>query len=123
MTAFLVDNSMSPVIARLLVTAGEDAVHVRDLGMAAAPDDEILARARDEGRVVIAADTDFGTLLARDGGRSPSVILFRERGMRRPAAQGELLVRLLPSMHEALEAGSLVVIFRGLVRIRPLPIG
>ena len=43
---FLIDNNLSPLLADALKAAGHDAVHVRDLGMQAAPDEEILERAR-----------------------------------------------------------------------------
>ena len=56
---FLIDNSLSPRIAEALRENGHDAVHVREYGMAAASDTDILSRARTESRVVVAADTDW----------------------------------------------------------------
>jgi predicted nuclease of predicted toxin-antitoxin system len=39
---FLVDANVSPRDAALLVAAGHDAIALRDVGLAAAPDDDIL---------------------------------------------------------------------------------
>jgi predicted nuclease of predicted toxin-antitoxin system len=101
---FLVDNAISPAVARGLAEAGHDAV--RDYGMQAAADDQAAA----ENRVVISADTDFATLLAARKTTSPSVVLFRHSSQHRPGDQIALLAANLPQLEQDLEVGSVVVI-------------
>jgi predicted nuclease of predicted toxin-antitoxin system len=64
---FLVDESLQRHVADLLVDNGHDAVHVSDIGLRGAPDETVLAAADADSRVLITADTDFGTLLALSG--------------------------------------------------------
>lgn len=78
----LLDENPSERVAELLVENGHDAIHVREIGLATADAEVVMARAAAQERVVVPADTDFGTLLARPGKRAPSVILFRLPGQR-----------------------------------------
>ena len=73
---YLVDANLSPVVAERLRDTGHDAVHVGDLGLLTASDEEILGRAATDDRVIISADADFGTLLALNGLSRPSFILL-----------------------------------------------
>ena len=119
---FLVDESLSHRVAEALRAAVHDAIHVvADLHLGGSADPELLAFAREESRVIVAADTDFGELLALGQGTLPSVVLFR-REQRRPHEQAQTLLDNLDQFQNALESGAIVVIEAQRIRVRLLPI-
>ncbi len=71
---FLLDECLSQRLVPLLAIAGHDVIHVVDCGLAGRVDDDVLDRARTEGRVLVSSDTDFGELLARADAALPSLI-------------------------------------------------
>lgn len=61
---FLLDEMFSERVCDVLRECGHDAVHVREIGLGGSPDTDVLARAVDEGRVLVTENAvDFLPLL------------------------------------------------------------
>lgn len=100
---------------------GYDVIHVGEVGMARATDNEILVFAREADAVVVTLDADFHALLARDTAPKPSVLRLRIEGLRaEPLAA--LVHAVVESCREALIAGAAVSADGRTARVRPLPI-
>ena len=67
----LLDQGLPRSAAMLLREGGIDTLHVGEIGLAAATDNEILQRGRQEERVVVTLDADFHALLAFSKAASP----------------------------------------------------
>jgi len=119
---FLIDDPISFRVAILLREKGYEAVHVSELGMAAAPDEILVERAIDRDEVIVSADNDFGKILATLNLKKPSFILFRWQGLRKADQQAEILTKNLPTLHEHLEKGVIATITPQGIRIRNLPL-
>ena len=119
---FLIDSSLSPIVAEQLRLAGYDSIQVRRYGIHKADDEVVFARAAEEYRVLVSADTNFASILAARQAAKPSVILFRREAPRRAEKQAALLLANMPTLLELLEQGSLVVFEDGHLRGRPLPL-
>ncbi|MHC4441092.1 MAG: DUF5615 family PIN-like protein [Planctomycetota bacterium] len=96
-------------------------MHVRDLGLTKATDEEIFRLAMEEERILIALDTDFGTILATYEQQKPSLLLFRSR-LKSTEAIFSILMDNLSLIQNELESGAIVVIEDYRIRVRRLPI-
>jgi len=118
---FLADMGISPTTVAFLRQLGHDAVHLLDEGLGTLEDPAILTKARQEGRILLTHDLDFGDLLAASGAALPSVVIFRLRDMR-PEQVNQYVRTVLAEHGEALEQGAVVSVTEGQLRLRTLPL-
>jgi predicted nuclease of predicted toxin-antitoxin system len=104
---FLVDARLPPSLAGYLAAAGHAAEHVSELGLEAAPDREIWAKAIDFGSVIVTKDEDFVTLRALQP-NGPCVVWVRVGNTTRDALV-KAISSALPAIIAALERGETVV--------------
>jgi predicted nuclease of predicted toxin-antitoxin system len=118
---FFADMGIAQHTVAWLQEAGHDALHARDVEMQRAPDEDILAKARDEGRVLLTLDLDFGYLMAISGARLPSVIIFRLGNQTSEFVMSRLR-DVLNCCEDDLLAGAIVSVEEATIRVRHLPI-
>jgi predicted nuclease of predicted toxin-antitoxin system len=117
----LVDMNMSPRWADVLADAGHDVTHWSQLGLAYAPDHEIMAFAASNGYAVFTNDLDFGEILAETNALGPSVIQVRV-GNLRPEVIGLKVIAALKQSADALAVGAFVSLDPRKTRMRVLPL-
>jgi predicted nuclease of predicted toxin-antitoxin system len=119
--SFLADLNISPLSVTRLRQAGWDIVRSSDRLPANATDEEILALARQESKVILTQDLDFSALLAVRGLDRPSLVTLRlassdpQEVERKLLETRDLLVRVLGS------PCAVTIDDRG-ARVRKLPI-
>lgn len=117
----LVDMNLSPGWVDRLRQQGFEAVHWSTIGAPTAPDDYILAWAREHEFVVITNDLDFSAILAATSGRTPSVVQVRTQDLLSDAAV-RIVTTAIGAFRTEIEAGSLLSIDEGGTRVRLLPV-
>jgi predicted nuclease of predicted toxin-antitoxin system len=118
----LANMNISPKTVKALRKEGWDIDRVSQFLPVNTSDQEILAFARQEDRVVIAQDLDFSTLLALGGFDRPRLIILRlSEGD--PDTVSRRLIEVLPRIEQALSEGCSITIEDVAVRVRKLPIG
>jgi len=118
---FLCDMGVASSVAEWLRSEGHDAVHLREQDLQTLPNGQIFAKARDESRVAITFDLDFGEIVAASGTVVPSVIVFRLRNARAQHVI-ERLRKVLGDSAAALQSGAVITVEESRHRIRHLPI-
>ena len=122
MRSILLDQGLPSVAAELLRMRGCDAVHVREIAMRDATDQEILARAATDGRICVTLDKDFYEALARSQAAYPSVILLRWQNLRADGV-AEVVEATLTRYDAELRSGVAITVSERATRVRRLPFG
>lgn len=72
--------------------------------------------------MVLTADTDFGTELARTSATEPSVIRIVTATLPRPSDQPNRILAVLPDIEADLDVGAVVTVTSYDVSVTPLPL-
>jgi len=108
---FLVDALLPPSLAEALRQAGCQAVHVIDLGLLAATDQQIWDEAISRSAVLVTKDRDFA--LRRAARNDGPLILWVRVGNTSNRKLIELALRALPAIIDAIERDEAVIEFVG----------
>jgi len=119
---FLADAGVSPKTIDFLTQLGDEAVHVRSIGLERAHDMQLVERARADGSVIVTFDLDFGDILALGVFDKPSAIIFRLADERADSVNQRLAL-VLDERRADLESGALIIVEDTRYRVRRLPIG
>jgi predicted nuclease of predicted toxin-antitoxin system len=121
MNRVLLDQGLAPNAAALLRLDGWDALHVMDVSLDRASDEEILEFARQNDRACVTLDHDFHAHLALARSAAPSVILVRAEGLD-SVEQARLIRRVWALCAEDIASGAAVSVDRIAIRLRRLPL-
>ena len=117
----LIDMNLSPNWAGFLKSAGVEALHWSEVGLAYAPDSALMIWAAEHGFIVLTNDLDFGIALATANMEKPSVVQIRGDDLR-SASIGNQVMLALRQLQAELEEGALVTIDLKRTRLRLLPL-
>jgi predicted nuclease of predicted toxin-antitoxin system len=118
---FLADMGISPRTVTWLKNQSYDAIHLNQQGLEKLPDEDILIKAKNESRIILTVDLDFGSLLAMSKSSLPSVILFRLGNQSRNIIESRL-TEILDKCQDDLLKGAIISVNEDGFRIRSLPI-
>jgi predicted nuclease of predicted toxin-antitoxin system len=101
---FLIDENLSPQLARhLRLVHGHDAVHVNEIGLQGVRDEDVLARALAERRIVITSNGEDFRRLGRRAPNHPGLAIILEATGRQQ--QMRLGARIAAAIEARIDAG------------------
>jgi predicted nuclease of predicted toxin-antitoxin system len=116
---FLFDQSADFRLIPHLQARGHDVTAISRQYPHGLPDEDVLAIAQEEKRILLVTDRDFGELIFNQGYRHAGVIFFRLPGA---SLEDKIqqLDRVLAEYAEALEAGKFLVVTVNRIRVASL---
>ncbi|WP_298742847.1 DUF5615 family PIN-like protein [uncultured Brevundimonas sp.] len=73
---FLIDQNLPTALLAVLGDIGHEAIHIKRLGLATAPDHELWRKAGELGAVMVSKDSDFLAFASRDRA-GPALVRLR----------------------------------------------
>lgn len=116
---FLANENIPAESVRRLREAGHDVFSISE-ALPGAKDPDVLARAREEGRILLTFDRDYGELVYRRGLPVPLGIIHLRFVPQAPGEVAAVIEQLETSFDSILE-GRYTVIDSDRIRQRPLP--
>ncbi|NCC23503.1 MAG: hypothetical protein EOM26_13815 [Alphaproteobacteria bacterium] len=117
----LLDQGLPRSTVQHLRDQGMIVDHVADIGLDRAPDEDIIAYARNRGQLIVTLDADFHALLAVSRASTPSTIRIRREGLR-GLEVAVLILQVLAKVGDELKRGAMVTVTERTIRLRRLPL-
>lgn len=118
----LLDQNVPFRVKDLLEAQGWDVTNTQTLGMSRSTDQEIIAEALKQDRIVVSADRDFGNLLRTSEANKPSLVFLRLNKLVTAEQVSSVIAVSLGDIEAELNSGCIVVVTDTTKRIRRLPI-
>lgn len=118
---WLLDQGLPRSTVALLNSAGQDAIHVADINMSDATDQEILDIAFQSDRTVVTLDADFHALLAANSSKKPSVLRIRRERCKAPQVSA-MILQVFRHFSQDIKNGCVITIQGEKIRMRHLPL-
>ncbi|HME01340.1 MAG TPA: DUF5615 family PIN-like protein [Terriglobia bacterium] len=111
------DENLSRHLSQALRDLRHDVTTAAEEGLLSQPDTAVAAAAKDEGRILLTLDVEFGDLRKYPPGTHPGVILFRPRSFG-PATVNRFVEGFVRSSDLRLLVGCVVIVDPTRVRVR-----
>ncbi|MGA9626128.1 MAG: DUF5615 family PIN-like protein [Bryobacteraceae bacterium] len=118
----VLDQGVPRDAAARLRGLGYECIHLGEIGMSKAADEEILAFSLEKNAIVVTLDADLHTILALSGASGPSVIRLRLQGLG-ALDVAQLVQNVLAGFEADLKRGSLITVKARKTTCHRLPVG